>query len=61
MNAAWAVGNAIGPAAGGGLAELTSDAAPYLVCAGLCAFSAVMLRQPGGQHAASDLASSDPG
>ena len=61
MNAAWAVGNAIGPAGGGGLAELTSDAAPYLVCAGICAFSAVMLRQPGGQHAASDLARSDPG
>jgi MFS family permease len=37
MNAAWAVGNAIGPAAGGGLAQLTSDAVPYLVCAGLCA------------------------
>jgi predicted MFS family arabinose efflux permease len=37
MNAAWAVGNAIGPAGGGGLAELTSDAAPYLVGAGICA------------------------
>ncbi|HEY7692081.1 MAG TPA: MFS transporter [Gaiellaceae bacterium] len=37
MNAAWAVGNAIGPAGGGGLAEATSDAVPYLVCAGICA------------------------
>jgi MFS family permease len=37
MNAAWAVGNAIGPAGGGGLAEVTSDAVPYLVCAGICA------------------------
>lgn len=37
MNAAWAIGNAVGPAAGGGLAELTSDAVPYLVCAALCA------------------------
>jgi MFS family permease len=36
MNAAWAIGNAVGPAAGGGLAELTRDAVPYLVCAGLC-------------------------
>jgi MFS family permease len=36
MNAAWAVGNAVGPAAGGGLAQLTSDAVPYLVCAGIC-------------------------
>jgi predicted MFS family arabinose efflux permease len=37
MNGAWAIGNAIGPAAGGGLAELTSDAVPYLLSAGLCA------------------------
>jgi MFS family permease len=37
MNAAWAIGNAVGPAAGGGLAQLTSDAVPYLVCAGICA------------------------
>jgi predicted MFS family arabinose efflux permease len=37
MNAAWAVGNAIGPAGGGGLAELTTDTAPYLVGAALCA------------------------
>ena len=36
MNAAWAIGNAVGPAAGGGLAELTRDAVPYLVCAGIC-------------------------
>jgi hypothetical protein len=55
MNAAWAIGNAIGPAGGGGLAELTSDAVPYLGCAGICAFSAVMLRQPGAPRAASDL------
>jgi MFS family permease len=39
MNAAWAVGNAVGPAGGGGLAELTSDAVPYFVAAGVCAFS----------------------
>ena len=42
MNAAWAIGNAVGPAAGGGLAELTSDAVPYLVCAGLCAGTLVV-------------------
>jgi hypothetical protein len=41
MNAAWAVGNAIGPAGGGGLAELTSDAVPYLACAGICAATLV--------------------
>ena len=37
MNTAWAIGNAIGPAAGGGLAQATSDAVPYLVGAGICA------------------------
>jgi predicted MFS family arabinose efflux permease len=37
MNGAWAIGNAIGPVAGGGLAELTSDSVPYLVSAGICA------------------------
>jgi len=36
MNGAWAIGNAVGPAAGGGLAQLTSDAVPYLACAGIC-------------------------
>jgi MFS family permease len=55
MNAAWAVGNAIGPAGGGGLAEVTSDAVPYLVCAAVCAGSVAMLRQPGERRAASDL------
>ena len=44
MNAAWAVGNAIGPAGGGGLAELTRDAVPYLIGAGVCAVTVAMLR-----------------
>jgi MFS family permease len=46
MNAAWAVGNAIGPAAGGGLAQLTSDALPYLAGAGICAVTLAALREP---------------
>ena len=37
MNASWAIGNAIGPAAGGGLAQVTSDAVPYLVGSAICA------------------------
>jgi MFS family permease len=45
MNAAWAVGNAIGPAAGGGLAQLTSDAVPYLVGAALCVLSLAVFRR----------------
>jgi MFS family permease len=44
MNAAWAVGNAIGPAGGGGLAELSSDPVPYLVGAGICALTVVTFR-----------------
>jgi hypothetical protein len=47
MNAAWAIGNAVGPAAGGGLAQLTRDAVPYLVCAGLCAATLATFRVRG--------------
>ncbi len=41
MNASWAIGNAIGPAAGGGLAQLTRDAVPYLFGAAVCAATLV--------------------
>jgi predicted MFS family arabinose efflux permease len=37
MNTAWALGELIGPTAGGALAESVGDAAPYLVLAALCA------------------------
>jgi predicted MFS family arabinose efflux permease len=50
MNAAWAIGNAVGPAAGGGLAELTSDAVPYLVVAAICAISLATFRQVGASR-----------
>jgi predicted MFS family arabinose efflux permease len=56
MNAAWAVGNAIGPAGGGSLAEVTRDAVPYLVGAGICALSATALRQASVRRAAADVA-----
>ena len=36
MNAAWAVGNVIGPAAGGALAESAGDALSYLLLAAIC-------------------------
>jgi predicted MFS family arabinose efflux permease len=55
MNAAWAVGNAIGPAGGGGVAELTSDALPYLAGAVVCALTATALWQAGGRRAAADV------
>jgi predicted MFS family arabinose efflux permease len=51
MNASWAIGNAVGPAAGGALAQLTRDSVPYLVGAALCAVTFVWLRRladPGG-------------
>jgi MFS family permease len=36
MNAGWAVGAILGPAAGGGLAAVAGDALPYLLMAGIC-------------------------
>ena len=45
MNAAWAIGNAVGPAAGGELAQLTRDAVPYLILAGTCAATLVTFRR----------------
>jgi MFS family permease len=37
MNAAWAVGAVIGPAAGGAIAGATGDWAPFVLAALLCA------------------------
>jgi MFS family permease len=37
MNTAWALGELVGPSAGGALADSAGDAAPYLVGAVLCA------------------------
>jgi MFS family permease len=37
MNTAWALGEVVGPTAGGALAETYGDAAPYLIGAALCA------------------------
>lgn len=37
MNAAWALGALVGPAAGGAVAAATGDVVPFLVAAGLCA------------------------
>jgi MFS family permease len=55
MNAAWAVGNAIGPAGGGAVAEVTADAVPYLVGAGICALSVTTLRQAMVRRPAADV------
>jgi MFS family permease len=39
VNIAWAPGQAVGAALGGGLARATSDAVPYLLLSGLCVLS----------------------
>ena len=44
MNGAWAAGNVIGPTAAGAISQAGSDAAPWLVCAGLCAATLAGLR-----------------
>jgi len=41
MNAAWAVGAVIGPAAGGAIAGATGDWIPFLLAAGICALALV--------------------
>ncbi len=41
MNTAWALGEVLGPSAGGALADSVGDAAPYLVGAALCAATLV--------------------
>jgi MFS family permease len=48
MNGAWALGNAIGPAAGGALAQTAGDSLPYVLLAAVCiatlAYSQARLR-----------------
>jgi MFS family permease len=44
MNAGWAIGNAVGPAASGLLAELVGDALPFLLGAVICLLTLVAAR-----------------
>jgi MFS family permease len=43
ISLAWAPGHALGSAGGGGLAEVTSDAVPYLLLAAACLVTFVLL------------------
>jgi MFS family permease len=43
MNAAWGAGNSLGPAVGGGLAEVAGDAFPYALMACVCAATLVVV------------------
>jgi MFS family permease len=45
MNAAWALGALIGPAAGGAVAAASGDIVPYLVSALLCATALAAVRR----------------
>lgn len=45
MNAAWAIGALVGPAAGGAVAAASGDVVPYLVSAGLCASALAAVRR----------------
>jgi predicted MFS family arabinose efflux permease len=45
MNAAWATGALVGPAAGGAVAAASGDVVPFLVAAGLCATALAVTRR----------------
>jgi MFS family permease len=45
MNAAWAMGALVGPAAGGAIAAATGDVVPFLVSAGLCVTALAVVRR----------------
>jgi MFS family permease len=49
MNTAWALGELIGPSAGGAFAEASGDAGPYLVGAALCAATLASTFVPGSR------------
>lgn len=48
MNVAWAPGFALGAAAGGGIADATSDALPYLLATAVCLLTLAGLAAPPG-------------
>ena len=52
MNLAWAIGNSVGPLAGGALADAVGDALPYVLGAGVCAVTLVWVRRLQHERAA---------
>jgi MFS family permease len=52
MNAAWATGAVVGPAAGGAIAGATGESAPFLIAAGLCLAVLVAVRSRPAERAA---------
>ncbi len=51
MNLAWAAGQVVGGAAGGGLADATADALPYALLGLLCAITLVLASRRSGDVA----------
>ena len=45
MNLSWAVGNSVGPLAGGALADAVGDALPYVLGAAVCAVTLAFVRR----------------
>lgn len=43
MNGAWATGNVVGPALAGALADASGDAVPFVIAAGACAATGILL------------------
>jgi MFS family permease len=52
MNAAWATGAVVGPAAGGAIASTTGDTIPWVLSAVLCAAALAATRTPARKRAA---------
>src|SRR3954469_19514160 len=52
MNAAWAVGAVIGPAAGGAIARATGDWMPFVLSGALCATGLALARRSADERAA---------
>jgi len=50
MNAAWAIGAFVGPAAGGALASISGDWIPFVIAAGCCAAALAATRRPAGDR-----------
>jgi MFS family permease len=58
MNAAWALGAVVGPAAGGAIAQATGDEIPFLIAAGICLLVLLAVRGRSLAPAATAVASS---
>jgi MFS family permease len=61
MNAAWAIGAVIGPAAGGAIAGATGDWVPFVLAAALCAGTLLATGGSSSRHSLSERVSAVPG